>query len=82
MGCQTGTLYAVLDRLREAGLIVVDREEIVESRLRRYYALTDAGTGPPREKYFTELADIRSAGRRLTEEEWIELWARHDQYPA
>ena len=26
-----------------AGLIVVDREEIVESRLRRYYALTDAG---------------------------------------
>src|ERR1700722_15423435 len=39
----TGTLYAMLDRLREAGLIVVDREEIVESRLRRYYALTDAG---------------------------------------
>jgi DNA-binding PadR family transcriptional regulator len=39
----TGTLYAVLDRLREAGLIEVDREEIVESRLRRYYALTDAG---------------------------------------
>jgi DNA-binding PadR family transcriptional regulator len=39
----TGTLYAVLDRLREAGLVAVDREEIVESRLRRYYALTDAG---------------------------------------
>ncbi len=39
----TGTLYGVLDRLREAGLIVVDREEIVDSRLRRYYALTDAG---------------------------------------
>ena len=39
----TGTLYGVLDRLREAGLIVVSREEIVESRLRRYYALTDAG---------------------------------------
>ena len=39
----TGTLYGVLDRLREAGLIDVDREEIVESRLRRYYALTDAG---------------------------------------
>ena len=30
----TGTLYGVLDRLREAGLIVVDREEVVESRLR------------------------------------------------
>ena len=39
----TGTLYGVLDRLREAGLVVVDREEIVESRLRRYYVLTDAG---------------------------------------
>jgi hypothetical protein len=31
---------------------------------------------------FTELADIRSVGRKLTEEEWIEVWARHDQYPA
>jgi hypothetical protein len=28
------------------------------------------------------LADIRSAGRKLTEEEWIEVWARHGQYPA
>jgi DNA-binding PadR family transcriptional regulator len=39
----TGSLYAVLDRLREAGLIEVDREEIVDSRLRRYYRLTNAG---------------------------------------
>jgi DNA-binding PadR family transcriptional regulator len=39
----TGSLYAVLDRLREAGLIEVDREEIVASRLRRYYRLTSAG---------------------------------------
>jgi DNA-binding PadR family transcriptional regulator len=39
----TGTLYAVLDRLREAGLVEVDREEIVSSRLRRYYRLTGAG---------------------------------------
>jgi DNA-binding PadR family transcriptional regulator len=39
----TGSLYAVLDRLREAGLVDVDHEEIVDSRLRRYYALTDAG---------------------------------------
>jgi quercetin dioxygenase-like cupin family protein len=37
--------------------------------------------GPPREEYFQELADIRAAGRKLTEEEWIEVWARHDQYP-
>lgn len=39
----TGTLYSVLDRLRANGLIEVDREEIVSSRLRRYYRLTGAG---------------------------------------
>jgi len=35
---RAGTLYTALDRLRADGLIDVDREEIVESRLRRYYA--------------------------------------------
>jgi DNA-binding PadR family transcriptional regulator len=39
----TGTLYAILDRLREAGMVEVEREEIVDSRLRRYYRLTGAG---------------------------------------
>jgi DNA-binding PadR family transcriptional regulator len=38
-----GTLYAVLDRLRTAGLIEVEREEIVQSRLRRYYRISGAG---------------------------------------
>jgi DNA-binding PadR family transcriptional regulator len=40
---RAGTLYAVLDRLRADGLIEVDREEVVQSRLRRYYRLTAAG---------------------------------------
>ncbi|MFI7428079.1 PadR family transcriptional regulator [Micromonospora sp. NPDC049836] len=40
---RAGTLYAVLDRLRADGLIEVDREEIVQSRLRRYYRLTALG---------------------------------------
>ena len=40
---RAGTLYAALDRLRADGLIEVDREEIVQSRLRRYYRLTGAG---------------------------------------
>jgi DNA-binding PadR family transcriptional regulator len=40
---RAGTLYAALDRLRTDGLIAVDREEIVESRLRRYYRLMPAG---------------------------------------
>ena len=39
----TGTLYATLDRLRAAELIEVEREEVVQSRLRRYYRLSGAG---------------------------------------
>jgi DNA-binding PadR family transcriptional regulator len=39
-----GTLYTALDRLRADGLIAVDREEIVQTRLRRYYRLTPKGT--------------------------------------
>jgi DNA-binding PadR family transcriptional regulator len=38
-----GTLYTVLDRLSRDGLIEVDHEEVVQSRLRRYYRLTTAG---------------------------------------
>ena len=40
---RAGTLYAALDRLRSDGVIDVDREEVVDSRLRRYYKLTPAG---------------------------------------
>ena len=39
-----GTLYTALDRLRAEELIGVDREEIVDGRLRRYYRLMPAGT--------------------------------------
>ncbi len=40
---RAGTLYTALERLRAEGLIEVDREEIVDSRLRRYYRLTATG---------------------------------------
>src|SRR5258706_12159780 len=40
---RAGTLYPALDRLTSEGLIDIAREEIVGSRLRRYYRLTDAG---------------------------------------
>ena len=40
---QTGTLYMALDRLRSAGLVEPDREEVAGGRLRRYYRLTDEG---------------------------------------
>jgi DNA-binding PadR family transcriptional regulator len=41
---RAGTLYTALDRLRGQELIEVDHEEIVDTRLRRYYRLTPAGT--------------------------------------
>ena len=40
---RAGTFYSALDRLRLEGLIGVDRAEIVEGRLRRYYRLTPQG---------------------------------------
>ncbi|MBO0774323.1 MAG: helix-turn-helix transcriptional regulator [Actinobacteria bacterium] len=41
---RAGTLYTALDRLRSEELIGVDREEIVDGRLRRYYRLTPDGS--------------------------------------
>jgi DNA-binding PadR family transcriptional regulator len=38
-----GTLYGALDRLVDAGFVAVDREEIVDGRMRRYYWLTEPG---------------------------------------
>ena len=46
-GCvrlRAGTLYTALDRLRTEELIGVDREEVVDGRLRRYYRLTPKGS--------------------------------------
>jgi DNA-binding PadR family transcriptional regulator len=40
---RAGTLYAALDRLTAEKLVEVDREEIVDTRLRRYYRLTEPG---------------------------------------
>ena len=40
---RAGTLYAALDRLLGNGIVGVDREEIVDGRLRRYYRLTTPG---------------------------------------
>ena len=41
---RAGTLYTALDRLRTEELIGVDREEVVDGRLRRYYRLTPKGS--------------------------------------
>jgi PadR family transcriptional regulator PadR len=62
---RAGTLYTALDRLRSDELIGVDREEIVEGRLRRYYRLTPGG----QQRLATEAARLHAnataAMRRL-----------------
>ena len=40
---RVGTLYGALDRLSGEGLIEFDHEEVVDSRLRRYYRLSTSG---------------------------------------
>ncbi|MEV6344834.1 PadR family transcriptional regulator [Actinoplanes sp. NPDC051851] len=39
----TGTLYQALDRLGREGLVEVVRDEVVNGRARRHYALTPDG---------------------------------------
>ncbi|MFI6498623.1 PadR family transcriptional regulator [Nonomuraea typhae] len=45
-----GTLYGVLDRLAGEELVELDREEVQQGRLRRYYRLTEKGAGTLREE--------------------------------
>jgi DNA-binding PadR family transcriptional regulator len=63
-----GTLYTALDRLRADGLIAVDREEIVEGRLRRYYRLTPEGEQRLAEEAVRLHANATAALRRLRPE--------------
>ncbi|MBB0245749.1 PadR family transcriptional regulator [Streptomyces alkaliphilus] len=62
---RTGTLYGALDRLLRDGLIEVSREEIVDGRARKVYALA----APGRERLAVEAerlaATAREARRRL-----------------
>jgi DNA-binding PadR family transcriptional regulator len=60
---RAGTLYAALDRLVREGSLLVDHEEVVEGRLRRYYRITDAGLDVLR-RDVAQLEDNASAARR------------------
>src|SRR6202034_1910298 len=60
-----GTLYTALDRLRADELIGVDREEVVDGRLRRYYRLTPAGSGRLADEAARLQAHAAAALRRL-----------------
>jgi PadR family transcriptional regulator PadR len=60
-----GGLYGMLDRLAGEELIELDREEVTDGRLRRYYRLTPAG----RSRLAAETARLRAnaavAAKRL-----------------
>jgi DNA-binding PadR family transcriptional regulator len=60
-----GTLYTALDRLRADGWVAVEREEVVDGRLRRYYRLTDDGAARLTAEVTRMRAHTRAAERRL-----------------
>lgn len=62
---KAGTLYAALDRLTVEGLIEVDHEEVVDSRLRRYYRLTASGAERLADEADRLRAHVRTALSRL-----------------
>lgn len=59
----TGSLYAILDRLHDAGFVEVVREEVVNGRARRYYAMTAQG----REVVQVEAARLAAAAAVVTD---------------
>lgn len=61
-----GTLYAALDRLVGEGVLSIDREEVVDSRLRRYYRITDRGLDALRQGAERFEANAAAARRQLT----------------
>jgi DNA-binding PadR family transcriptional regulator len=62
---RAGTLYGALERLDADGLIAVDREEVVDRRLRRYYRLTEAGSARLAEEARRLQASAATALQRL-----------------
>jgi PadR family transcriptional regulator PadR len=62
---RAGSLYAILDRLVGEGLVEPCGEEVVEGRLRRYYALSNAGSEELRTASERMAASAAVALRRL-----------------
>jgi DNA-binding PadR family transcriptional regulator len=60
-----GTLYGVLDRLVGDGLVELDREEVRQGRLRRYYRMTESGGQVLAAEAERQAANARVATDRL-----------------
>jgi PadR family transcriptional regulator, regulatory protein PadR len=62
---KVGTLYGVLDRLVGEGLVELDREEVQQGRLRRYFRLSEAGGRALAEEAARQQTNARAATERL-----------------
>ncbi|GAA5192546.1 hypothetical protein GCM10023322_52400 [Rugosimonospora acidiphila] len=62
-----GTLYGALDRLTDDGLVILDREKIVNGRARKYYRLTERGDAALRAETERRRRTIEAATRRLAD---------------
>ncbi|MFI6849363.1 PadR family transcriptional regulator [Kitasatospora sp. NBC_00085] len=60
-----GSLYGTLDRLLSEGLIRIEREETVDGRPRRVFALTEEGAQALRVESERLRTALREADRRL-----------------
>jgi PadR family transcriptional regulator, regulatory protein PadR len=63
-----GTLYATLDRLVSEGLVEDAGEEVVDGRLRHYYALTQGGSAVLEAESQQRMKVAKEALRRLRPE--------------
>lgn len=62
---KVGTLYGVLDRLVGEGLVELDREEVQQGRLRRYFRLSEAGARALAEEAARQQTNAHAATERL-----------------
>jgi len=62
---KVGTLYGVLERLVGDGLVELEREEVQQGRLRRYYRLTDEGGRSLATEAERQAANAQAATERL-----------------
>src|SRR5690348_2480807 len=62
-----GTLYGALDRLSDDGLVALDRQEIVDGRVRKYYRLTERGDAALQAETERLRRTVEAATRRLAD---------------
>lgn len=60
-----GSLYGALDRLSDEGLIRSTRTEVVNGRLRRYYAINETGLDAVRQEASRRRQVLQAATSRL-----------------